>query len=135
MTENYFEDEPAKYNNKGYGQNVKAWLYILSHEVRHLNHIGEFANGLKYAVSFMYDYIRYPTHDDVPREKDANEGSKEFKKFNDFVNEKYNSTTAIMDLFNSDRTDSEKISIIIRWWQDYSSYKKKNESNESIFFP
>ena len=83
----------------------------------------------------MYDYIRYPTHDDVPREKDANEGSKEFKKFNDFVNEKYNSTTAIMDLFNSDRTDSEKISIIIRWWQDYSSYKKKNESNESIFFP
>ena len=39
LTENYFEDNPTAYNNNGYGQDLYNWLWLLSHEVKHLDHI------------------------------------------------------------------------------------------------
>lgn len=39
LTENYFEDNPTAYNNNGYGQDLYNCLWLLSHEVKHLDHI------------------------------------------------------------------------------------------------
>lgn len=116
------------YNGNGDGQNFYSWIRILSHEVGHLKHIEECGNIAKYGASFIWDYVSNFSHDNVPREIEAEKGRTVFNDFNRFVNKTNNSRTAIADLFNSDKSDKVKIDILNKWWQEFISSKIKNKS-------
>ena len=125
MTQNYFEDDPAKYNKNGDGQNFFSWMSLLSHEVGHLKHIEESGNPIKYIGSFILDYISNFGHDDVPREKEAEKGRMVFNAFYKFINRTYESKTAMEDLFKSNKSDKAKIDTIDKWWKEFVSSQRK----------
>ena len=129
LTQNFFEDDPTKYNGNGDGQNFYSWMRILSHEVGHLKHIEESGGMLKYGFSFLWDYAKNFGHDNVPREKEAEKGRTMFDNFNRFVNRKYRSKTVLKDLLNSDKSDKVKIETIDKWWKEFEFFLKRKKSD------
>ena len=129
LTQNFFEDDPTKYNGNGDGQNFYSWMRILSHEVGHLKHIEESGGMLKYGFSFLWDYVKHFGHDNVPREKEAEKGRTMFDNFNQFVNRKYRSKTVLKDLLNSDKSDKVKIETIDKWWKEFEFVLKRKKSD------
>ena len=123
-TENWFEDDPNAYKGHGYGQDIIGWLELSAHEVGHLPQIDKKRGLLLYSLSFGVEYLR-SGHDNAPSEKEADKGYLEFMRFNQFVSNNYGST-ALKDLFESELSEQDKISIIDNWWTDY----KKNTTND-----
>ena len=124
FTPNFFEDNKAKYSGHGYGQDFYRWMYLLSHEVTHIKHIKKCRNEILYIGSFLKDYIEYG-HDNTPREKEADEGMKEFNDFNTFINNNIGNN-ALEKLFKSVKSDSQKINTINLWWKIYDGKKKEH---------
>ena len=123
-TENWFEDNPNAYEGHGYGQDVIGWLELSAHEVGHLPQIDKKGGLLRYSLSFGAEYLR-SGHDGASSEIEADKGYLEFVGFNQFVSNNYGSA-ALKDLFESELSEQDKISIIDKWWNDY----KMNTSND-----
>ena len=125
FTENWFEDNPNKYEGNGYGLDVLLWLDLLSHEVGHLPQIKRKGGLFPYLLSFVKEYIQYG-HDDAPSEIEAEKGSSEFRSFEKFVSVKYGNS-AMKDLFESDLSEENKTSTIDKWWNEYKNSTSKNQ--------
>ena len=124
FTENWFEDDPNAYEGHGYGQDVIAWLILSAHEVGHLSQIDKKGGLFLYSLSFLGEYLR-SGHDDAPSEIEADKGYLEFIGFNRFVCNNYGST-ALKNLFESERSEQDKVSIIDIWWKDYKKCTSKD---------
>ena len=125
FTENWFEDNPNKYEGNGYGLDVMSWLDLLSHEVGHLPQIKREGGLLPYLLSFAKEYIQYG-HDNAPSEIEADRGFSEFKSFEKFVSANYGNT-AMKDLFESDLSEQNKTSTIDKWWNEYKNSSSNNQ--------
>ncbi|MBR4136605.1 MAG: FeoB-associated Cys-rich membrane protein [Bacteroidales bacterium] len=117
LTENWFEEDAAAYQGHGYGQNTIQWIALLSHEVGHIPHIGHKGGLVGYALSFLWEYIRYG-HDKAPRELEADKGYLVFKDFYASLNATYKSH-ALRELLESELSEQEKISTLDQWWEAY----------------
>ena len=122
FTENFFEDDPNAYNKNGFGQNVKVWLRLSSHEVGHLPQIDESGGLLPYISSFIGEYINHMGHDNSPKEREAEKGAREFDKFNKFVNSNIGKN-ALINLFESNLSHQDIIDKIDEWWDLYTDKK------------
>ena len=136
LTQNYFENDKKSYNNHGYGQNAKEWLFLLSHEVGHLPQIDEYNCMWVYMASFLVDYVKYRSHDNVPREKIADIGYMQLKSFSNYIDKKFGKN-ALWKLFEDESLPQsyikEKIDL---WWNNYlksKDYKSfQNEKSKII---
>jgi RHS repeat-associated protein len=126
MTPNYFEDDNAKYNGYGFGQDIDAWLNVLSHEVVHIKHIEDAGNIIRYSVSFIADYMIYADHDKVPREIEADKSRKNYTDFIKFVNQNIG-FNELINLFKSKIDDDAIIETINNWWLQFKEYIKNNK--------
>ena len=117
ITNNYFEDDKKAYNNNGYGQNLNEWFDLMSHEVVHLNHIGQKGNIGAYLFSFGIDYLENG-HDGSKREQEADKGRETYRGFRKYVSDNYGKN-ALIDIFKSNKNDNEQIRTIFRWWQEF----------------
>ena len=128
MTRNYFEEDKSLEKND-FSNNTFEWLYLLSHEVRHLKHIEKAGSYFKYTGKFakMYlkNYIKEGNfnagHDKVPEEKEAISKSQVFMRFNNFVTKtlKYKGGLSAL-INNTEMTDSQKIKMIDVWWNQFN---------------
>ena len=143
-TNNLFDDSK-------FGQDYYAWLNISSHEVGHINHI-KASNKIadkkyelllrtsvyvqdmyvpsldtyrtnSYVSKFAAYYLKHGGHDGSPLEMQAEEGTKSFNRFNNFVNKKYGNNSLI-NLLKSEKSDAQKIQQIDKYWNEY--VKSKN---------
>lgn len=121
ITENYFSDNKKAYNGNGYGQDIRKWLGILSHEVKHIDHIKDYGCKVSYLLHFLFQYM-INGHDSVKEEIEADRGMIVFGKFVDFTDKKYGENS-LEDLFNSKYSDSIKIKEIDEWWRMYNESK------------
>ncbi|MDD3280664.1 MAG: RHS repeat-associated core domain-containing protein [Bacteroidales bacterium] len=123
LTENYFEDNPTMYWGQGYGKNIKEWLDLTSHEVTHIPQINQKGGLLKYLASFAYEYAKYG-HDYAPSEQAPYKSQTVFREFSDFVNKNFEEN-GIQNLFNSTKTEQNKIEIIDKWWGAFQEYQNQ----------
>lgn len=123
LTENYFEDNPTAYNNNGYGQDLYNWIGLLSHEVKHLDHIKNSNGKGRYILSFGLDYLRYG-HDNTPREKEAINKFNSFKSFWKYVNKNYGKN-ALEKLFQNEQSETLIIETLKQWLYEYRENEKK----------
>ena len=121
ITENFFSDNKKTYNGNGYGQDIRKWLGILSHEVKHIDHIKDYGGKVSYLLHFLFQYMKNG-HDSVKEEIEADRGMIVFGKFVDFTDKKYGENS-LEDLFNSKYSDSIKIKEIDEWWRMYNESK------------
>ena len=117
LTENWFEEDPAAYQGHGYGQKTILWIALLSHEVGHIPHIEQKRSVIRYALSFLWEYLRYG-HDKAPRELEADKGYRVFKDFYAWLNDTCK-PHALRDLLESELPEQEKISTLDRWWDAF----------------
>ena len=128
MTRNYFEEDKSLGKND-FSNNTFEWLYLLSHEVRHLKHIEKAGSYFKYTGKFAKMYLKYfikegsfnAGHDKVPEEKEAISKSQVFMRFNNFVTKtlKYKGGLSAL-INNTEMTDSQKIKMIDVWWNQFN---------------
>ena len=128
MTRNYFEEDKSLEKND-FSNNTFEWLYLLSHEVRHLKHIEKAGSYFKYTGKFAKMYLKYfikegsfnAGHDKVPEEKEAISKSQVFMRFNNFVTKtlKYKGGLSAL-INNTEMTDSQKIKMIDVWWNQFN---------------
>ncbi len=123
FTENYFEDNPTMYWDQGYGKNVMEWLSITSHEVKHIPQIDQKGGLFKYLASFAYEYAIYG-HKNAPSEQAPYKSQTVFREFSDFVNKNLEEN-GIENLFNSTKTEQNKIEIIDKWWGAFQEYQNQ----------
>ena len=128
MTRNYFEEDKSLEKND-FSNNTFEWLYLLSHEVKHLKHIEKAGSYFKYTGKFAKMYLKYfikegsfnAGHDKVPEEKEAISKSQVFMRFNNFVTKtlKYKGGLSAL-INNTEMTDSQKIKMIDVWWNQFN---------------
>ena len=124
LTQNYFEDNPTEYDGNGLGQNIYAWLSILSHEVGHIPQIDKNGGRNGYVINILTEYCKARGHDNAPSEIEAEIGNVIYKGFYKYISSHYGEN-ALSDLFKSDYSDNYKIKKIDEWWNNY-----KNHQNE-----
>ena len=123
MTRNYFEEDKSLGKND-FSNNTFEWLYLLSHEVRHLKHIEKAGSFFKYIGKFAKMYLKNfinegsfnAGHDKVPEEMEAESKSQVFMRFKNFVTNtlKYKGGLSAL-INNTETTDSQKIKMIDVW--------------------
>ena len=128
MTRNYFEEDKSLGKND-FSNNTFEWLYLLSHEVRHLKHIEKAGSYFKYTGKFAKMYLKKfikegnfnAGHDKVPEEKEAISKSQVFMRFNNFVTKtlKYKGGLSAL-INNTEMTDLQKIKMIDVWWNQFN---------------
>ena len=128
MTRNYFEEDKSLGKND-FSNNTFEWLYLLSHEVKHLKHIEKAGSFSKYTGKFAKMYLKNfinegsfnAGHDKVPEEKEAISKSQVFMRFNNFVTNtlKYKGGLSAL-INNTEMTDSQKIKMIDVWWNQFN---------------
>ncbi len=123
-TPNFFEDDPTKYNGRAIGQDIGAWLRLSSHEVGHIPQNLEHGGGVAYLLEFIGQYASAGNHDGAPYEKEADEGRNTFSAFNAYIN-KEAGKGALVDLFNSDLREGQKVNKISRWWSGFQEDQSK----------
>ena len=116
-TENYFEDDPTRYNNNGYGQDVMEWLFLSSHEVGHIPQIDEKKGFFGYVTSILAEYCKFG-HKDAPMEQEAEYGFEMLTLFNNFINKNYEKG-GLEKLLRSNRSQEQIIKIIDKWWGEF----------------
>ncbi len=131
-TQNFFADDPLAYDNHGYGQNIHAWLALSSHEVGHIPQIDDAGGLLSYVGGMIKEYA-LSGHDDAPSEIKADEGYKNFIRFNRFVDKAYGAG-ALTNLFNSDARESKKSSTIEKWYGEYQDAQKAQKNQATQLF-
>ena len=111
-------------NSKG-GQDYGLWFRQFSHEVRHTKQIARDKGLTKYLLKTIAGYIKAGNHDDVLREIEAEQGTKTYNAFRDFV--KTHFKASVENLFKNDKLkEKDKIEQINKWWNEF----KKQTSNK-----
>jgi hypothetical protein len=122
FTENWFEDISSKFNNHGFGQDIKRWLSLLSHEVGHLPQIDKAGGVFAYAAEFAKQYTLAGGHDDAPNEIEAEKGQQAFSEFNLYVDKRFGKNTLINLMKSTEDshgyfgTEEYKIRMIDFYW-------------------
>ncbi len=130
MTNNYFENpKTGLYPFHSYGNDIYEWLDLLSHEVRHINHINLFNNLTLYCTFFGISYLQARGHDNSFFEIDADIGQKTFEKFNDYTNIHYG-YNYISKILESDMSETEKKQKIKESWTSFQSFAKQQFINQ-----
>jgi len=126
LTENYFSADAAKFRSVhdadksfAYGNDHYAWLRLLAHEVRHIAHIERFNNWFLYVSYFFWQYIKYRSHDAVPEEVWAEQGSLNFDEFSSFCDSRYGRDSLVKLLVDEDSQGSKMIQISA-WYREFT---------------
>lgn len=67
-------------------------------------------------------YVKTMSHDEAPREKEAERGTKEYEYFSNFVKNEFK--TDLITLFLGNKSEEDKINQLNEWWNSY-----KNQGN------
>jgi RHS repeat-associated protein len=132
FTQNFFEDDPSAYNNHGYGRDIYTWLALSSHEVGHIPQIDEQGGLFSYIGEMLDQYFLFG-HDNAPYEIMADEGYKNFKLFNSFVDKTYG-TGALTKLFSSDARENKKTTTIEKWYNAYQTAHNEQKKKAAQSF-
>ena len=133
LTENFFE--AGNYpKNVNFSNSIYDWLELLSHEVRHIDHINATKNRALYMSKFVAEYIIAlikqggdfnKGHDSLTEEQYADQGSQTFREFNSYIQRVSENKENIASILNSkDYTDGQKKRIIDNYWKQYQGGKK-----------
>ena len=133
LTENFFE--AGNYpKNVNFSNSIYDWLELLSHEVRHIDHINATKNRALYMSKFVAKYIIAlikqggdfnKGHDTLTEEQYADQGSQTFREFNSYIQRVSENKENIASILNSkDYTDGQKKRIIDNYWKQYKGGKK-----------
>ena len=133
LTENFFE--AGNYpKNVNFSNSIYDWLELLSHEVRHIDHINATKNRALYMSKFVAKYIIAlikqggdfnKGHDTLTEEQYADQGSQTFREFNSYIQRVSENKENIASILNSkDYTDGQKKRIIDNYWKQYKGWKK-----------
>lgn len=137
LTENFFD--AGKYpKNADFSNSVYDWLDILSHEVRHIDHVNMTRNRSLYIFKFVTKYIGAlikqkgnfnKGHDMLPEEQYADRGSQTFREFNSYILRSSDKKENISSILNSkDYTDGQKRHVIDKYWKQYQEERKKSNN-------
>ena len=113
----YFDE-----SNMSSNQYYNWWFDEFSHEVGHIKQIERDQNAGKYLLKTVYGYVKTMSHDEAPREKEAEEGSLVYRDFRQFVNNEFK--TDMTTLFLGEESEEYKINQLDKWW---NSYKKQGK--------
>lgn len=122
----FFEDDPAKYKGHGYGRNILKWLRLSSHEVGHIPQNIKHG-GPGYLLEFIKQYSSAGNHDGAPYEVEADKGSNTFNAFNAYINKNIGNG-ALVDLFNSNLREGQKVNQLNRWWSDFQESQRQRSN-------
>ena len=111
----YFDE-----SNMSSGQYYDWWFREFSHEVGHIKQIERDHNMGIYLLKTVYGYVKTMSHDEAPREKEAEEGSTVYMKFRKFVKDVFKKD--LTTLFTGKDSEEYKIDQLDKWW---NSYKKQ----------
>ena len=92
-----------------------------SHEVGHLAHTHRYKSFIIYLIVFAYQYIKYG-HDDAPLEIEAEEGSSELNRFNNFLRAN-GFPKGTHDLILSEKSEEDKTTELEELWLSYKREK------------
>ncbi|WP_300564693.1 hypothetical protein, partial [Flavobacterium sp.] len=128
LTDNFFSKD---YGKNSFNDDVIDWLDIASHEVGHIKDIKEISSSkLKYFATFLGGYFKAGGHDGHPREVRAEKGTKEFRKFNKFI-DSYYGKDKLKSLFeNKHNKDKDIIERIDQWWEKYQKSKENQTQSK-----
>jgi len=110
FTENFFSTNKSLYPNSAYGDQTISWLRLSAHEVGHLAHALRYGSIVIYLFKFIYEYTVFG-HDKSPLEKEADQGSNNFKSFSIYLNRKEGVST-IEELLKKNISEDEKIQVL-----------------------
>ena len=111
-------------NSKG-GQDYGLWFRQFSHEVGHIKQIARDKDLTKYLLKTIAGYIKAGNHDDALREIEAEQGTKTYNAFRNFVTTHFKAS--VENLFKNDKLkEKDKIEQINKWWNEF----KKQTSNK-----
>jgi len=119
FTENFFSTDQQQFNNYAYANDLHSWLRMSSHEVGHLAHTHRFKSFIIYLIVFAYQYIKYG-HDAAPLEIEAEEGTSELYRFDNFLRT-VGLDQGTISLITSGKSEEEKISDLEGLWRLYQS--------------
>ena len=111
-------------NSRG-GQDYDLWFRQFSHEVGHIKQIARDKDLTKYLLKTIAGYIKAGNHDDATREIEAEQGTKTYNDFRNFVTTHFKAS--VENLFKNDKLkEKDKIEQINKWWNEF----KKQTSNK-----
>ena len=108
----YFDE-----SNMSSEQYYDWWFREFSHEVGHIKQINRDQNSGQYILKTIYGYIKTMSHDEAPREKEAEQGSIAYRDFRNFVKNEFK--TDLTTLFVDEKSEEKKIKQLDIWWNSY----------------
>ncbi len=112
---------PYYINDDEGGQDYNLWLREFSHEVSHIKQIARDKDVGVYLLKSIWGYIKTFSHDNAPREIEAEQGTNVFNQFNRFVKTKHR--TSVEALLKSKKAETDKIKMLKEWWKEFSESK------------
>jgi|GEM_PF-967334 len=109
---------PYYINDDEGGQDYNLWLREFSHEVSHIKQIARDKDVGVYLLKSIWGYIKTFSHDNAPREIEAEQGTNVFNQFNRFVKTKHR--TSVEALLKSKKAETDKIKMLKEWWKEFS---------------
>ena len=109
---------PYYINDDEGGQDYNLWLREFSHEVSHIKQIARDKDVGIYLLKSIWGYIKTFSHDNAPREIEAEQGTNVFNQFNRFVKTKHR--TSVEALLKSKKAETDKIKMLKEWWKEFS---------------
>ena len=109
---------PYYINDDEGGQDHNLWLREFSHEVSHIKQIARDKDVGVYLLKSIWGYIKTFSHDNAPREIEAEQGTNVFNQFNRFVKTKHR--TSVEALLKSKKAETDKIKMLKEWWKEFS---------------
>ena len=101
---------PYYINDDEGGQDYNLWLREFSHEVSHIKQIARDKDVGVYLLKSIWGYIKTFSHDNAPREIEAEQGTNVFNQFNRFVKTKHR--TSVEALLKSKKAETDKIKML-----------------------
>lgn len=113
----YFDE-----SNMSSEQYYDWWFREFSHEVGHIKQIDRDQNTGIYLLKTICGYVKTMSHDEAPREKEAERGTKEYEYFSNFVKNEFK--TDLITLFLGNKSEEDKINQLNEWWNSYKNQGK-----------
>ena len=108
----YFDE-----SNKKSEQYYDWWFREFSHEVGHIKQIERDKNVGIYLFKTIYGYAKTMSHDEAPREIEAEKGSIAYSDFRNFVKKEFDRD--LTTLFIDEKSEEKKIKQLDIWWNSY----------------
>ncbi len=132
FTSNFFSSDltSKKFGRNDFSESEMSWLDLSSHEVGHIVDIKEIGGGKeKYFATFIGSYAKSSGHGNNWREKRANVGQAEFRKFKDFVDGYYGEGKLGALFENQNNSQKDIIGRLDQWYARYQ--KTSNEQKKT----